>query len=149
MEDLVNGTLSDKEIEKYRLAHVEASKEGGEKELNARFQYAYGLLKSTHNHEIEHGIRLLENLYYDDENSRRDYLYYLAIGHTRLKNYKKALDSVEYFLRFEPYNRQATELRSFIKQKLTKDGLLGMAITGGAALALGGLIGLGMSLAKK
>lgn len=130
MEDIIEQTISDEEIEAFRQAHAEAKQQGGEAEINARFQYAYGLLKSTHNQDINHGISLFENLYYDDQSARRDYLYYLAIGQTRLKNYKKALDNVEYFLRYEPQNRQALQLRSFIKDSLT-----GMAITGGAAIS--------------
>jgi fission 1 protein len=49
----------------------------------------------------------------------------------------------------EPENRQAQELDKLIKDKMTKEGLLGMAMVGGAALAIGGLVGLGMALAKK
>lgn len=149
MEDIVEETIDDDQIERLKAAHLESKDQGGEVELTARFQYAYALLKSKHNQDINHGISLLENLYYEDSNARRDYLYYLAIGQTRLKNYKKALDCVEYFLKYEPQNRQAQQLRSFIKEKITKDGLVGMAITGGAALVLGGLIGLGMSLSKR
>lgn len=150
MEDIIEQTVSDEEIAKSAQAHQEASKTGGETEIVARFQYAHALLRSKHNQDIKHGIALLENLYYDgNQQSRRDYLYYIAIGQTRLKNYQLALDCVEHFLQFEPENSQAIKLRKFIKEKLTKDGLVGMAITGGAVLALGGLIGLGLSLAKK
>ena len=36
----------------------------------------------------------------------------------------------------------------FIESSIS-DGLVGMAIVGGAALALGGLVGLGVALSKK
>lgn len=150
MEDIINGTLADDAIEKFAQSYQNASKDGGEAEITARFQYAYALLRSKHTQDIKHGISILEALYYNgDQNSRRDYLYYIAVGQTRLKQYNLALDCVEHFLQFEPDNRQAIQLRAYIKEKLTKDGIVGMAITGGVALALGGLIGLGLSLAKK
>lgn len=149
MEDIIEDSLSDSQIEEFAKKHEEARKSGKD-EIVARFQYAYALIRSTHSQDILHGINILENLYYDgDQSARRDYLYYIAIGHTRLKKYNLALDCVEHFIQFEPENRQAKKLREFIKEKLTKDGIIGMAITGGAALVLGGLIGLGLSLAKK
>lgn len=150
MEDIIEETLSDGEIEAAAQKHETTKADGGEEELTARFQYAYALIRSKHIQDIDHGVTILEGLYYSgDRSARRDYLYYLAMAQTRLKKYNLALDCVEYFLKFEPENRQAKQLRSYIKDKLTKDGLVGMAITGGAALVLGGLIGLGLSLAKK
>lgn len=149
MEHIIEETISDSEIARLAKAHEEAKSSGNsEAEVVARFQYAHGLLRSVHSQDVKHGINLLERLYYEGNSSqRRDYLYYIAIGHTRLKQYNLAMDCVEQFIQFEPENRQAKQLRSYIKEKLTKDGLLGMAITGGAVLALGGLIGL--ALAKK
>ena len=48
----------------------------------------------------------------------------------------------------EPGNRQAQDLENIIKSKMEKEGLIGMAVVGGATLALGGLVGLGIALAK-
>lgn len=150
MEDIIEETIDDKEILKSSKLYEEAKKKGGDEEITARFQYAYCLLRSKHTTDITHGINILENLYYEgDQSARRDYLYYISIGQTRLKKYNLALDCVEHFLQFEPENRQAKQLRAYIKERLTKDGLVGMAITGGAALVLGGLIGLGLSLSRK
>lgn len=150
MEDIIEDVLPDNVISQHAEAYEQSKKVGGEAELRARFQYAYALLKSRHSQDMIHGITLMENLYYDgDTTARRDYLYYIAVGQTRLKRYNLALDCINHFLQFEPDNRQAKQLKAFINQKLTKDGLMGMAITGGAALVLGGLIGLGLSLAKR
>ena len=66
-----------------------------------------------------------------------------------VQEYQRARDCIKKFLTVEPDNRQAQELDKLIKDKLTKEGLLGMAMVGGAALAIGGLIGVGMALAKK
>ena len=45
-------------------------------------------------------------------------------------------------------NRQAQDLETIIKKRMEKEGLIGMAVVGGATLALGGLVGLGIALAK-
>lgn len=150
MEDIIEKVVDDMEIAKLAKALEAAKQKGGEEEVTARFQYAYGLLKSAHSQDICHGVNLMENLYYDgDQSARRDYLYYIAVGQTRLKKYNLALDCVEQFLNFEPENPQARKLKAFIKERLTRDGVVGMAVTGGAALVLGGLIGLGLSLARR
>jgi len=150
MDDIIEKTVSDEEIERCREEYIESKRVGGEEEKLASFRYAYALIKSQHHPQISDGIMLMEELYRSgDQSAKRDYLYYVAIGHTRLKRYEPALDCVNLFLQFEPNNSQATQLRAYIKNKLTKDGLMGFAIAGGAALVLGGLIKLGMSIAKK
>lgn len=112
----------------------------------AQFNYAYALIKSEESREIRKGISLLEDLcYVADQTDRRDYLYYIAIGQTRLKKYNLALDCVEEFLRSEPENHQAKELRNYINKKLTKEGLTGFAIAGGAAALIIGLFALAKS----
>ena len=84
-----------------------------------------------------------------DESNKRDYLYYLAIGNTKLKEYATALKYVRALLQVEPGNRQAQELEAIVTKKLEKDGMIGMAVAGGTAVALGGLVGLGLALAGR
>ena len=43
-------------------------------------------------------------------------------------------------MQVEPGNRQAQELEAIIQKKMEKEGLIGMAVVGGATLALGGKI---------
>ena len=43
-------------------------------------------------------------------------------------------------MQVEPGNRQAQELEAIIQKKMEKEGLIGMAVVGGATLALGGNI---------
>lgn len=45
---------------------------------------------------------LLEDLYQTNESGQRDYIYYLAIGTARLKDYSKALGYARSFLSIEP-----------------------------------------------
>lgn len=158
MDEIIDNLISDSEIavfarsyERCRAGvHDDGEQIPEQEKIMATFQYAIALLRSTHKQDIQRGIALLENMYYEGNGTaRRDYLYYVAIGHIRLKQYNLALDCVEHFLQFEPENQQAKKLRVFIKEKMIKEGIMGMAITGGAVLALGGLIGLGLSLAKK
>lgn len=75
-------------------------------------------------------------------------MYYLAIGNARLKEYQTALKFIRGLLQVEPGNRQAQDLEATIKKKMEKDGLIGMAVVGGATLVFGGLVGLGIALAK-
>ncbi|XP_054158082.1 mitochondrial fission 1 protein-like [Oppia nitens] len=115
-----------------------------------RFEYALALIRSRYPTDIHRGITELEDLCSTgDPQARRDYLYYLALANTKLKEYQRARDCIKKFLSVEPENRQAQELDKLIKDKLTKEGLLGMAMVGGAAVAIGGLIVAGISMAKK
>lgn len=150
MDSIIEDTVSDDEIARLAQLYEETKQIGGEVESQSRFNYAYALLRSSHEQDIQKGITMFENLYQaGDSSTRRDSVYYVAIGHTRLKKYKLALDCVETFLKNEPNNHQAQRLREEIKHRLTQDGLRGIAIASGAAIVIGGLISLGISLAKK
>ena len=41
------------------------------------------------------------------------------------------------------------ELEAIVTKRLEKDGMIGMAVAGGAAVALGGLVGLGLAMAGR
>ena len=53
----------------------------------AQFEYAWCLVRSKRTGDIRRGNVLLEELFKrsQDETAKRDYLFYLAVGHTRLK----------------------------------------------------------------
>jgi mitochondrial fission 1 protein len=95
------------------------------------------------------GITLFEDLCDRYPSGKRDYIYYIALGHTKLKQYGIAHKYVKSFLELEPNNTQVIALEDFIKKQIEKEGLIGVAVAGGAALVLGGLVGLGFALAKK
>lgn len=61
-------------------------------------------------HIILQGIYLLEDLAQKHSEGNRDYVYYLAIGNARLKNYSVALKFCKAFLQIEPNNQQAITL---------------------------------------
>lgn len=61
------------------------------------------------------GILLLEELMQTHSEGNRDYIYYLAIGNARIKEYTVAMKFCKAFLQIEPNNQQAITLEvSFI-----------------------------------
>lgn len=56
------------------------------------------------------GIYLLEDLTQKHSQGNRDYIYYLAIGNARIKQYSVALKFCKAFLQIEPNNQQAITL---------------------------------------
>ena len=75
-----------------------------------------------------------------NEEEKRDYIYYLALGHIKLKDYQKAKKFVDAILTKEPNNKQALELKALVEKKLVKDGLFGIALVGGGAIVFGTLV---------
>ncbi|KAG7174409.1 mitochondrial fission 1 protein-like [Homarus americanus] len=122
----------------------------GEVSSKAQFNYACFLVRSKYPADIQRGVVLLEELYkHPDEIGKRDYVYYLAIGNARLKEYQIALKYLKGLLRVEPSNRQVLELEASIKKRMENEALKGAAIAGGAVLGLGVLVGLGVALSKR
>lgn len=91
----------------------------------------------------------MEDLCDKNPEGKRDYIYYLAIARTRLKEYSTAMKYVQAFLEIEPNNQQVISLEEYIKKKINIEGLKGAAMVSGAALVLGGVLGIGFALAKK
>lgn len=57
---------------------------------------------------------LLTELLNSDKNNERDYLFHLAVVHTRLNNYIEAEGYVDKLFKTEPNNAQVSTLRSVI-----------------------------------
>lgn len=115
----------------------------------AQFEYAWCLVRSKYPADIKKGIVLLQELYKTHEDGQRDYLYYLALGYARLKEYSKSLSYIKSFLSVEPGNQQVLSLEQVVKKKMEKEGLVGIAITSGAVLAIGAVVGIVMAATKK
>lgn len=79
------------------------------------------------------------DIYESDPSRRRECLYYLALGHYKLKNYTESKKFTSRLLSKEPGNMQALSLNSMIDEDVRKEGLIGMAIAGGAIAVIGGL----------
>ncbi|XP_058820281.1 mitochondrial fission 1 protein [Topomyia yanbarensis] len=148
MEELLNETVPQSELEKFEKKY---NRELGEKVLShtTQFEYAWCLVRSNYRNDMKSGITLLEDLCIKNSEGKRDYIYYLAVAFTRLKEYQTAMKYVQAFLEIEPNNQQVICLEEYIKKKINIEGLKGVAMASGAALVLGGVLGIGFALAKK
>ena len=69
------------EIQRYRLVYEKANEADQVTDQN-KFSYAYCLVRSKVKTEVRTGLTLLRELYdaTRNDNAKRDYLYYLALG---------------------------------------------------------------------
>jgi len=137
---IVDETIELSELRKLQ-ENYERQVERGEPSANSAFAYAHGLIRSNaKNKRI--GIQLLNDLRQrsSEDDAKRDYVYYLAIAHTRLKEYDRAMQYVNALLSVEADNRQVIELKQAIEKRMRNDGILGAAIIGGGAAVVAGII---------
>lgn len=123
--------------EELQVLRSQYQKEGEFVSVQTRFNYAWGLIKSNSRQEQQTGVQLLSDIYRDSPERRRECLYYLALGNYRLGNYAEARRYNESLLDHEPKNLQASSLQSLIDDKVAKEGMIGVAIVGGLAVAAG------------
>ncbi|KAI0482857.1 mitochondria fission 1 protein [Xylariaceae sp. FL0804] len=112
-------------------------KEGEMVGVQTKFNYAWGLVKSNSRNDQQLGVRLLSDIFRVSPERRRECLYYLALGNYKLGNYGEARRYNDLLLEREPANLQAADLRRLIDDKVTKEGLMGVAIISGVAIAAG------------
>uniref|UniRef100_A0A0K0ERX4 Mitochondrial fission 1 protein n=1 Tax=Strongyloides stercoralis TaxID=6248 RepID=A0A0K0ERX4_STRER len=112
----------------------------GEVSSICKFNYAHALLRSNKK-DIKTGIALLEEFLEknDDEIPKRDIIYFMAIGYTRLTDYDRAMVYVDLLLSAEENNRQALDLKNCIEKRMRNSGLWGAAIIGAGVLGIAGL----------
>lgn len=96
-----------------------------------------GLVKSTRRDDQQLGVVLLSEIFRTSPERRRECLYYLALGNFKLGNYAEARRYNDLLLQKEPANLQASNLRTLIDDKVAKEGLMGVAIVSGIAVAAG------------
>lgn len=150
-DDILNEVVSPEDLTKFERMYHEELHNGSVSRMT-QFNYSFCLVRSEFCADIRKGILLLEELFkteIEDIDRKRDYLYYLAIGNARIKEYQKSLKYCRAFLAIEPENPQVQHLESVVKKRMETEGLKGIALAGGAVLALGGLIGLGLAMARK
>jgi fission 1 protein len=102
-----------------------------------KFNAVQGLIKSNVRQEQQEGVRLLSNIFRTSPERRRECLYYLALGNYKLGNYAEARRYNDLLLEKEPGNLQASSLRGLIDDKVAREGLMGVAILSGVAIAAG------------
>ncbi|KAI9505188.1 mitochondrial membrane protein [Coemansia spiralis] len=127
-------TLSDAEILVLRRNY---EREGVHPRVQTKFNYAWGLTKSTRKQQQQLGIRMMHEIYDEYAERRRECMYYLAIGYYKLGEYGNARVYIERLLALEPNNAQARSMRELIEEKVTRDGMIGLALSGGAIALVG------------
>lgn len=96
-----------------------------------------GLVKSENRNDQQLGVRLLSEIFRTSPERRRECLYYLALGNFKLGNYAEARRYNDRLLENEPGNLQASNLQQLVDDKVAKEGLVGVAIVSGVAVAAG------------
>lgn len=96
-----------------------------------------GLVKSNKRSDQHLGVMLLSEIFRTSPERRRECLYYLALGNFKLGNYSEARRYNDLLLEKEPANLQASNLGTLIDDKVAKEGLMGVAIISGVAVAAG------------
>ncbi|KAM7195639.1 mitochondrial fission 1 protein [Naviculisporaceae sp. PSN 640] len=119
------------------VLRAQYEKEGDMVGLQTKFNYAWGLVKSNVRTDQHLGVMLLSEIFRTSPERRRECLYYLALGNYKLGNYGDARRYNDLLLDKEPANLQAANLRSLIDDKVAKEGLMGVAIISGVAVAAG------------
>ncbi|KAL0993769.1 hypothetical protein UPYG_G00113720 [Umbra pygmaea] len=154
MEAVVQDVVSPEDLLTFRKKYSEEMSKGHVSK-ETKFEYAWCLIRSKNPDDIKQGIVFLDELVHKGtKDDQRDYLFYLAIGNYKLKEYERGLKYIRILLKNEPGNTQALELEKLIVKALRKDGLVGMAIVGGivggVGLGVAGLAALiGMAASKK
>ena len=105
--------------------------------IQTKFNLAWGLIKCNATSEQKKGLDLLIKIYAEAPGRRRECLFYLALGSFKLGDYTASRGYCNALLKLEPENVQIAELKTQIEKKLNKEGLMGMAIVGGATAAVG------------
>ncbi|XP_014090290.1 mitochondrial fission 1 protein isoform X1 [Bactrocera oleae] len=147
MEEMMETIVPQEDFDRNEQKYLRELELDGRASVEAKFGYALCLVRCAHKQDIAKGIELLEDLMEHHSEGRRDYLYYLALGEARMKNYDRALQYCKAFLEIEE-NPQVRSLEECIQKRYDKDLRKGMAVAGGAVLVLGGILGLGIALAK-
>jgi len=137
--------MSDSELEVLKKQYV---REGEYVTIQTKFNYAWGLIRSRRSDDNENGVRLLAEIYTESPERRRECLYYLALGNYKLSKYAEARKFNDQLLTFEPKNSQSLALRRLIEEKVSREGVIGMAIVAGIT-AIGGVIIAGLMRTRK
>jgi len=153
MTDVLTDFVSDEYLRDFEMKYNQVLKTtNGEPDNETVFQYAWCLTRSRLLSDVRKGVGFLEQLLASstgDQSHKRDYIYYLAVGYARLKDFNLARKHVKSLLQLEPGNRQAQDLEKSIRKEMESEALKGAAMAGGGLLAAGALVALGMALLKK
>lgn len=126
--------------EQLDILHHQLLNEGELISVQSRFNYAWGLIKSTKIEDQRLGVKILTDVFKDSPQRRRECLYYLAIGTFKLGEFKEARRFANTLVTYDPENQQAKLLKKTIEDKITRDGLVGgLLVSGVVAAGVAGL----------
>ena len=147
---LLHDIVDTEDLKKHEALYHQQLQKGRVDEV-VQWEYAWCLIRSKYTADIRRGCLLLEELHKTGRSAdaKRDYLYYLAVGSAKLKEYKEALGYLDSLLQKEPANQQAKALKALVKKKQDMENIKSAAAVGGGVLALGAVVGLGMALARR
>ena len=92
-----------------------------------KFRLGWMLCRSAQRNEVRQGLCLLADMI-DEGFSPRDCLYYIAIAHFRLGEYRLARYSAERLLKADATSVQAHELHRMITERVNNHGVAGLWI---------------------
>ncbi|XP_004346793.2 hypothetical protein CAOG_05108 [Capsaspora owczarzaki ATCC 30864] len=136
--------VDDVDVERFEREHNDLILRTGSSTDNAKFNYAWCLVKSRFRGDNRRGIEMFQDLLASGDRDR-ECLFFIALGYYRLGEYPNARVYVKRLLQIEPRNRQALQLDAAIDKLVSKDTLIGAAVVGGLSV----IVGLGIMLLKK
>lgn len=116
---------------------------------NDQFELGLNLVRAKNRVDVKEGLSMFQILFTEtnDDDLKRDVLYYMAVAQTKLNNYEEALKYLQSILNVQPNNDQVKELYVEVNRKMKRDGLIGLGIVGSAALVgFFGVVGLGAAM---
>ena len=116
---------------------------------NDQFELGLNLVRAKSRVDVKESLSMFQILFTQtqDDDLKRDILYYMAIAQTKLNNYDEALKYLQSILNVQPSNEQVRELYVEVNRRMKRDGLIGLGIVGSAALVgVFGVLGLGAAM---
>ncbi|XP_070854956.1 mitochondrial fission 1 protein isoform X9 [Drosophila suzukii] len=101
MDELLSDVVPQEDLERFEKKYHHELELDGEIATETKFEYAFCLVRSRYTNDIRKGILLLEELARTHPEGRRDYIYYLAFGNARIKEYTSGLKYCTAFLDIE------------------------------------------------
>ncbi|SCU92424.1 LAMI_0E10330g1_1 [Lachancea mirantina] len=139
LED-ANGSLSREQLDILRQQVL--SEGGDEASVQSRFNYAWGLIKSSERDDQRLGVKILTDIYKESSMRRRECLYYLTIGCYKLGEYSTAKRYSDALCSHEPHNLQARTLRNMVENKIQNESIKGIVIASGVVAAAATVAGI-------
>ncbi|XP_002071827.2 mitochondrial fission 1 protein [Drosophila willistoni] len=149
MEELLEEVVPSEDLQRFERKYHRELESDGWIRIETKFEYAFCLVRSRYTNDVKRGLMLFENLAHEHPDGRRDYIYHLAFGNARLKNYTEGLKYCRAFLEIES-NHQMNLLEAYMRKQSDREIVKAMALAGGTVLFMAlGLLGMGLAMVRK